>query len=88
MKLALALNPHETDRTITGNRPTVFVKFEGHTAALRVEICSQGWDRIAPYIEPDLDWLIYLDNNSNVTKQLDEVLKMLDMFVEQWGDLK
>ena len=42
--LALAINPNDTKQDTTGKKPTVFVKFSGHVAAVDVEIYLNGWD--------------------------------------------
>ena len=42
--LALAINPNVTKQDTTGKKPTVFVGFSGHVAAVRVDIYLNGWD--------------------------------------------
>ena len=42
--LALAINPNVTKQGTTGKKPTVFVRFSGHVAAVDVDIYLNGWD--------------------------------------------
>ena len=42
--LALAINPNDTNQDTTGKKPTVFVRFSGHVAAVDVDIYPNGWD--------------------------------------------
>lgn len=42
--LALAINPNVTNQATTGKKPTVFVSFSGHIAAVYVDIYHDGWD--------------------------------------------
>ena len=42
--LALAINPNVTKQDTTGKKPTVFVRFSGHVAAVDVDIYLNGWD--------------------------------------------
>ena len=63
--LALAVNPNDTTQDKTGNKPTVFVKFSGHVAAVDVEIYLNGWDSGACAEDESLDvirYTIYLDD--------------------------
>ncbi len=43
MELALRLNGTPTKKAKTGNKPTVFVDFSGHTSELIVSVYSRGW---------------------------------------------
>ena len=63
--LALAINPNETRQGKTGKKPTVFVKFSGHVAAVDVAIHLNGWDSRACAVDESLDvirYTIYLDD--------------------------
>lgn len=52
--LALAINPNVTNQDTTGKKPTVFVKFSGHVAAVDVYIYLNGWDSGACYKDEPL----------------------------------
>lgn len=30
-------------RSITGNKPTIFIEFSGHVSLLKIRICTNGW---------------------------------------------
>ena len=63
--LALAVNSNETRQGKTGKKPTVFVKFSGHVAAVDVAIHLNGWDSRACAVDESLDvirYTIYLDD--------------------------
>jgi hypothetical protein len=65
--LALAVNPNDTKQDTTGKKPTVFVKFSGHVAAVDVEIYFKGWDSGACAEDESLDvirYTIYLDDEN------------------------
>ena len=72
--LALAVNPNDTKKGTTGKKPTVFVKFSGHVAAVDVEIHLNGWDSGACAEDESLDvirYTIYLDDE-DFTMRVDE----------------
>lgn len=62
--LALAVNPNVTKQATTGKKPTVFVKFSGHVAAVDVDIYLNGWDSGAFDKDEPLvkRYTIYLDD--------------------------
>lgn len=62
--LALAVNPNDTKQDTTGNKPTVFVSFSGHVAAVDVDIYLNGWDSGACDKDEPLvmRYTIYLDD--------------------------
>ena len=62
--LALAINPNVTKQDTTGKKPTVFVKFSGHVAAVDVDIYLNGWDSGACDKDEPLGkrYTIYLDD--------------------------
>ena len=62
--LALAINPNVTKQDTTGKKPTVFVRFSGHVAAVDVDIYPNGWDSgVCDKEEPlAMRYTIYLDD--------------------------
>ena len=62
--LALAINPNDTKQGTTGKKPTVFVRFSGHVAAVDVDIYLNGWDSGACDKDEPLvkRYSIYLDD--------------------------
>ena len=69
--LALAINPNDTKQDTTGNKPTVFVKFSGHVAAVDVEIYLNGWDSGACDKDDPLVircYTIYLDEENFIAR--------------------
>ena len=72
--LALAINPNDTKQGKTGKKPTVFVRFSGHVAAVDADIYLNGWDSGACAEDESLDvirYTIYLDDE-NFTARVDE----------------
>lgn len=45
MERAMFYNNTRTQQSITSGKPTFFVRFAGHTAALYVDIYANGWDQ-------------------------------------------
>ena len=57
IQLCYQINHEETNRETTGNLPTVFLDFMGHTCQLSVRIYDEGW---ASNEGPDYSVTIYL----------------------------
>lgn len=69
--LALAINPNDTKQGKTGKKPTVFVRFSGHVAAVDVEIYLNGWDSGACAEDESLNvirYTIYLDDEDFIAR--------------------
>ena len=68
--LALAINPNDTKQDTTGKKPTVFVKFSGHVAAVDVDIYLNGWDSGACDKDEPLviRYTIYLDEENFIAR--------------------
>ena len=69
--LALAINPNVTKQDTTGKKPTVFVRFSGHVAAVNVEIYLNGWDSGARAVDESHDVIrhtIYLDEEDFIAR--------------------
>ena len=58
MQLCYQINHEETRRDKTGNLPTVFLDFMGHTCQLNARIYEEGW---GAEVDPDYSVTIYLD---------------------------
>lgn len=99
--LALAINPNETKQDTTGKKPTVFVRFSGHVAAVDVNIHLNGWDsgvcdplvmRYTIYFD-DEDFIAWDDeyepySEEKECKQLSEAkaaLAELQKIADKWG---
>ena len=61
MQLVYQINSVETFRAKTGNLPTVFIEFRGHTCQFNARIYDEGW---MSEIDPDYNTTIYLDQPS------------------------
>ena len=48
----------ERVRAATGNMPTMFFEYSGHTNSVRIDLHSNGW---MPKEKPDRSWRFYLD---------------------------
>ena len=69
--LALAINPNVTKQDTTGKKPSVFVGFSGHVAAVDVEIDLNGWDSGACAEDESLNvirYTIYLDDEDFIAR--------------------
>lgn len=86
MELALIINPTETRRDETGDKPTVFFDYSGHVGYIRIAIHSEGWSENEPFATPDKLWDIYLEVDSEeVNTKLDEIIDRLIQLIETWG---
>lgn len=87
VELAMLINDTPTTRKETGDKPTVFVDFSGHTCGLIVAICGKGWDRKEPYNESTDETIVYLDdkNDAKVRVHLDHVIRQLKDIYDEWG---
>lgn len=83
LELAAILNPEETDREVTDDKPTVFVHFYGHVARLQIDIHMSGWANSEPFATYDKKWDIRYDEE-RAEEQLDEVVELLENLVERW----
>lgn len=83
IEMATQLNLSPTSRDITGEKPTIFVRFYGHVSLFEVQIHSFGWGD-APYDDPNYSWKIFIDEDQeNVKKKLDEIINMLEKLLER-----
>jgi len=59
------------DREFTGDLPTAFFDFSGHTAAAHMRVYASGWEHGQDY---DWDYDVWEDSNINeVIKQLEKL---------------
>lgn len=84
--LVIALNPTKTQRQTTGEKPSVFIEYLGHTADFAVRVCEKGWCT-GSHIEKS--WDIYMDNTpiDKINAQLDEIIGYLECLKSKWGDI-
>lgn len=75
MQLCYQINNVETNREKTGNLPTAFAHFFGHTCQLDVYIYDDGWEH-----DTNRDYLkiVYLDDDK-AASQLDEIIDRLNV---------
>lgn len=74
LQLCYQINHEETNREVTGNLPTVFLDFMGHTCQLNVRIYADGW---MSGEDPDYTTTINLDQHSASEK--------LNVLIERLG---
>lgn len=79
--LAIEFNDTRTQKRYTGNKPTVWVEFSGHTCQLDVNISHEGWDGFA---ETETRMCIYLDGNKNAEVELDAAFETLERIIANW----
>ena len=73
MQMCYQINNVETNREETGNLPTVFVGFSGHTCQLHARIYEEGW---GVEVDPDYTATIYLDY-SDASEKLHVLIERL-----------
>ena len=81
LSLALDFNNAQTKCSLTGDKPTVFVNFLGHTCELDVQVNHHGW---GDGCEPETYIRIYLDENSTAEQELDATLETLERVIMDW----
>ena len=75
MRLVYQINSVETNRETTGNLPTVFLDFMGHTCQINVRVYADGW---MSGEDPDFSGKVYLDENPNdVSAELAKLIERL-----------
>ena len=76
MELAMLINDSPTEQELTGNKPTIFVEFFGHTSNLGVHIAPEGWfDDITA--DETAFYYFGLTENEGVEAELDGFIKKL-----------
>ena len=73
MKLCYQINNVETNREETGNLPTVFLDFMGHTCQLNIRIYDDGW---MSGEDPDFSASVYFDDSPHDVS--DELAKLIE----------
>ena len=75
IQLCYQINSVSTSRDKTGNLPTAFLDFMGHTCQLNVRIYDDGWMNGE---DPDFSGKVYLDENPNdVSAELAKLIERL-----------
>ena len=84
VELAMLLNPTKTKREVTGDKPTVFVEFNGHVCNVGIFIHYTGW---FPGADPDRIMRVRFDSEySNPDQELDEAIAKLTEIYDEWKD--
>jgi len=73
IQLCYQINNVETNRERTGNLPTVFLDFMGHTCQINVRVYADGW---MSGEDPDFSGKVYLDENPDDVS--DELAKLIE----------
>ena len=81
--LAFRLNSTPTAKDTTGDKPTVFVYFSGHTAGVDVTIYPHGWDKDS--IEHET-YNCYPTSEWDSPDALYNAIERLEELYEEWGD--
>lgn len=79
--LTIEFNDTLTQKCYTGNKPTVWVEFSGHTCQLDVNIPHEGWNGFA---EIETRMCIYLDDSKNAEIELDATFETLERIIANW----
>jgi hypothetical protein len=94
IELAVLINPTETKRTLTDNKPTIFVSFCGHVAWLTIDIHENGYGDIACNCgcgytiasKITKTFRIAIDNRyKDEQSTVDECIQYLEALYEKWG---
>ena len=78
MELAMLINPEDTKRDITGDKPTVFFNFDGHCNYICVSVHPRGWE--PDYnINSDVEYYrAYLDTDEDAEETLEKAIERLE----------
>ena len=78
MGLAMLINPEDTKRDITDDKPTVFFSFEGHCSYICVSVHPRGWE--PDYnINSDVEYYrAYLDTDEDAEETLEKAIERLE----------
>ena len=75
VQLCYQINSTPTRRVETGNLPTVFLDFMGHTCQINIRIYDDGW---MSGEDPDFSAHVYLDESPNdVSAELAKLIERL-----------
>lgn len=55
-QICAEINRKPTKRDVTGDKPTVFFNFSGHTAGVSIDVHLHGW---SPYSSSDYGYIFY-----------------------------
>ena len=80
----LDYNPTVTQQEDTGSKPTFFLYFSGHTAALYVNIYANGWDQGGKSEDFDI-YLSESDYSGTATEIQGELASVLRRMEEVYG---
>lgn len=85
---AMFYNNTQTQQPITSGKPTFFVRFAGHTAALYVNIYANGWDQGGKSEDYDiyLSERDYTGTADEIQDKLISVLKRMEEVYKEWYD--
>lgn len=81
---AMFYNNTQTQQSITSGKPTFFVRFAGHTAALYVNIYANGWDQGGKSEDFDI-YLSERDYSGTATEIQGELASALRRMEEVYG---
>lgn len=82
--LAFRLNSTPTTKETTGERPTVFVHFFGHTTGVDVTIYPNGWDKDSNEYET---YSCFPTSECDSPDSLYNAVERLEELYQEWGDL-
>ena len=82
---AMFYNDTQTQQSITGGKPTFFVRFSGHTAALYVNIYANGWEQGGKSEDFDI-YLSERDYNGTADEIQNELVSILKRMEEVYTD--
>lgn len=86
MERAMFYNNTQTQQSFTSGKPTFFVRFAGHTAALDVDIHKQGWESG----DEAESFIVYLSEREyngtadEIQKELVSVIKRMEEVYTAW----
>jgi hypothetical protein len=84
MNIALSINNEKRQQDITGNKPTVFVGFSGHTAQLDIRFYRDGYND-----HDDFEMqTIYLTNFDFIDRAEENILIDLDRVIRKLRSLE
>lgn len=82
LKIALDFNSEPTNKRTTGNKPTLFVEFSGHTCCLIVRCYPTGWHGSDSY---ELFFEYFKNDNSIVMEEkLNICIERMKEIISEW----
>lgn len=95
-ELCMKLNSTRTSKEITGNKPTVFFEFSGHTSKVEISIHYNGWSykslsadiKYTIDLQYGLSWYYFPSKKDyeQYPVSLEQIIDHIKSIAEKWCD--